>query len=149
MSEIDLIQAYNGSIGLAYTTSTWWLTISTALVVAIYFAARHIPPWLMAVSVVLYAVTALSVLWELHLYSSMATNYAAQLVAIDFAKGHASRFAMDWNLGYVNTYANYGVLVLGSLAAAAFAFVTWRTARHAAGLEKPRFQRQQDRKRDA
>ncbi len=111
MSEIDLIQAYNGTMGLAYTTSTWWLTISTALVVAIYFAARHIPPWLMTVALLLYAITALSVLWELHLYSSMATTYAAQIEAVDLAKGRPSRFAVDWNLGFVNTYANYGVLL--------------------------------------
>lgn len=147
MNEIDLIQANYGAINLAYTTSTWWLTISTALVVATYFAGKHIPRWLFVIALVLYAITAISVLWELNLYSNLAISYSSQLVALDASKGLPSRFEVGWNGGIVNSVANYAVVFLGSLAAAAYSFVVWRAARHAAELEKNRFQR--ERHRDA
>lgn len=149
MTEIDLVQAHYGAINLAYTTSTWWLTISTALVVASYFAGKHIPKWLIAVALLLYAITAVSVLWELNLYSNLAQTYANQLQALDVSRGRPDRFAVAWNGALVNSVANYAVVFLGSVAAAAYSFVVWRTARHAAELEKPRFQGPQDRKRNA
>lgn len=131
MKEIDLIQAYYGAINLAYTASTWWLTVSTALVVATYFAAKHIPGWLFATTIALYALTAVSAIYELIGYSNMAENYGVHLARLQ-VPAHPS---ISEGAGFINASINYAVLVLGSVSAAAFAYVTWRGARKAAAPE--------------
>ena len=128
MSEIDLIQAYFGAINLAYTATTWWLTVSTALVVATYFAAKHIPVWLIAIVLVLYVITAGSVIYELKGYSEMALDYAQRLAVLRGAS-HVIGDEVSRGGGMLNSVANYAVVILGSLSAAAFTFVTWRGAR--------------------
>jgi len=131
MKEIDFIQAYYGAISLAYTASTWWLTVSTALVVATYFAAKHIPGWLFATTIALYALTAISAIYELIGYSNMAENYGVHLAALQAP----AQSAISQGGGFINATINYAVLVLGSVSAAAFAYVTWRGARKAAASE--------------
>lgn len=136
MSEIDLIQAYYGAINLAYTTSTWWLTLSTALVVATYFAGKHIPPWLMIVILLLYATEAFSVIYEVTGYSSLSLEYAQRLAQLRGGSQVLSTSVANGN-GLLNSIANYAVIGLGSLAAAAFSFVTWRGAREEATKPVP------------
>ncbi len=41
MTEIDPSLAVSSRVALAYTSSQWWLTVTTALVIATYLAARH------------------------------------------------------------------------------------------------------------
>ncbi len=41
MKEIDYVQAVATWINLSYTAGQWWITLTTALLVATYFAARH------------------------------------------------------------------------------------------------------------
>lgn len=130
VKEIDLIQAYYGAINLAYTASTWWLTVSTALVVATYFAAKHIPTWLFIMTLVLYALTAVSAIYELVGYSGMAEGYGAQILSL-----HASAMPVTHGAGLINASINYAVLVLGTVSASAFAYVTWRGARKAAASQ--------------
>jgi hypothetical protein len=128
MSESELIQAYYGAINLAYTTTTWWVTISTALVVATYFAAKHIPSWLMLIALALYIVTAISVLYELHGYSDLALDYGQRLAQLHGGNTSFGRDASGVG-GSLNSFAIYAVVMLGSLSATAFSFVTWRAAR--------------------
>jgi hypothetical protein len=128
MNESELVQAYYGAINLAYTTSTWWVTASTALVVATYFAAKHIPTWLIVVILVLYITTAASVLYELHGYNDMATDYGQRLALMRGANKVLGPAAASGG-SLLNAVALYAVIVLGSIAAAAFSFVTWRGAR--------------------
>jgi hypothetical protein len=128
MSEIDLIQAYYGAVNLCYTTTTWWLTVSTALVVATYFAGKHIPAWLIAIVLALYAVNAGSVYFELTGYSNMAVDYAVRISELP-GTHHGVSDEIGLRSGLLNSVANYGVVILGSIAAAAFSFVTWRNAR--------------------
>jgi hypothetical protein len=130
MHEIDLIQAVSIWVNLAYTASQWWITVTTALVVATYFAAKHIPPWLFGLVLLLYLLTAASAVFEVAWYSDLSQNYAQRLaevraanhdVAVDLEPGSV--------LGTVNSFVIYGVFVFGTLAAAAFSFVHWRHAR--------------------
>lgn len=132
MGEIDLIQANYGAINLAYTTSTWWLTISMALVVGAYFAARHIGAWFLTVILSLYLLTAASVIYELHGYSTMAIDYAERLAALRGGAGVVERDVAWRGLGLMNADLNYCVIFLGSVSAAAYTYVTWRGARRAA-----------------
>jgi len=128
MNEIDLIQAYYGAINLAYTASTWWLTLSTALVVATYFAGKHIPPWLMVVILLLYATEAFSVIYEVSGYSNLSLDYAQRLAHLRGASQVMSNDIANGN-GLLNSIANWAVIAFGSLAAAAFSVATWRGAR--------------------
>src|SRR3569832_1409790 len=136
MSEIDLIQAYYGALNLAYTTSTWWVTLSTALVVATYFAGKHIPGWLMVIVLALYITTAGSVMYELRGYSDMALDYGTRLAQMRGAGPVVASLAACAG-GMLNTVANYAVITLGSVCAAAFSFVSWRGARAAATAPIP------------
>ena len=130
MKEIDVVQAYYDAINLAYTASTWWLTISTALVVATYFAAKHIPGWLFAISLVLYALTAASAIFEIRGYSALGEHYAAGIAATFPAWQGSS--AQTYIAAEVNSAVNYAFFVLATISAAAYSFVTWRGARRSA-----------------
>jgi hypothetical protein len=127
MKEIDLIQAYYGAINLAYTAATWWLSISTALVVATYFAAKHIPGWMFVVTIILYAMTATTAVFEVMAYSNIALHYGGRIAATGSAwtVGGASAAI----IGNLDGIANYVVFALGTISAAAYSFVTWRGAR--------------------
>lgn len=131
MSEIDLIQADYGAISLAYTTANWWLTISMALVVATYFAGRHIPAWLLVVVLILYLLTAVSVIFELHAYSNLALDYGERLAALRGGKQIIRRGPL-WGLDFLNANLNYAIIILASISAAGYAYVTWRSARNTA-----------------
>jgi hypothetical protein len=131
MSEAELFQAYYNSIGMAYTSSQWWITVSTALIVATYFAAKHIPHWLFGVIILLYLLSATSAIIETSSYSGIATLYGVRLSQTWSASQTASPFVGGRVGGAINTAANISVLVLGTLAAVAYSFVTWRAARTA------------------
>ena len=130
MSEIDLIQAYFASINLSYVAGQWWIEISTALVVATYFAAKHIPRWLFAMVIALYFLSSFSAIWEVTVYSGMADQYFGRLA--DFrATKHIQQFVPIGgnSIGSINGSINYAVFILGTLSASAYAFVTWRRER--------------------
>jgi len=132
MKEIDLIQAVATWINLSYTAAQWWLTITTALIVATYFAARHIPPWFFALIILLYFLTAVSVVSEFAQYSDLSRDYGTRLTDLR-AAGHVSHAEIDPypDFGHINTLISYVVFIVGSLSAAIFSFIHWRTVRKA------------------
>jgi hypothetical protein len=130
MKEIDLIQTVTDLIGLSYTASQWWVTVTTALVVATYFAARHIKPWFFLVIIVLYAATSASAIFEVALYGDLVQTYAKQLAEFR-ALGHEPRVRVEPG-SYptdINTILNCIVFMLGTASAATYSFVHWRSVR--------------------
>ena len=130
MKEIDYVQAVATWINLSYTAGQWWITLTTALLVATYFAARHIPPWFFALILLLYLLTAVSVISEFAQYSGLSRSYGNRLAEL-LAAGHVSGAKIDpyANFPSVNTLINYTVFILGSISAAIFSFIHWRNAR--------------------
>ena len=130
MKEIDLIQAAVSWINLAYTASQWWLTVTTALVIATFFAAKHIPAWFFAIIALLYTLTSVSVVFEVSEYSELAYSYGVRLTELRVA-GHALGAAAEPSavLRHMNAFLNYSIFVIGSFCAVAFSFVHWRKAR--------------------
>ncbi len=132
MKEADLIQAAVSWINLAYTASQWWLTVTTALVVATYLAAKHIPAWLFALVVFLYVVTAVSVLFEFKEYGDLAYSYGVRLTQLRLANhdlGSNAEPNAIWRL--INAWALYVIIAVGTIVAIAFSFIHWRKARSA------------------
>jgi phosphatidylglycerophosphate synthase len=130
MSEIDLIQAVTGWIGLSYTAAQWWLTVTTALILATYFAAKHVPAWLFSIIIALYAITSMSAIFEVSAYGSLAGSYASRLADIR-AMSHAPLAEVEpashpW---VINGWVNSAVFILGSFSAVSFSFIHWRGAR--------------------
>lgn len=130
MTESELVQASISWISLSYTASQWWLTVTTALIVATYFAAKHIPPWFFAIIILLYAVTALSAIFEVTIYGAIAESYGKRL-AESRTSGHAPRVEVEPGsvLGTINGMVNYAVFILGTFSATTYSFVHWRSAR--------------------
>jgi MFS superfamily sulfate permease-like transporter len=130
VSEIDLIQASATWATLAYTTSQWWVTVTTALVLATYFAAKHIAPWFLGVIFVLYVLTAISVIFELSEYSEVSLSYGIQMTQMRVAH-HEIGTSADANfiLRLINNYINYAIIAIGTFAAIAFSFIHWRKER--------------------
>lgn len=129
MNESELIQAWNGSIALAYTASQWWVTASFALVVSMHFAAKHIPRGLFYTIVVLYLATALSSIYELASYAALSGYYGERLS--EYRAAHHIAYEIRENSVFTifNGLVNYVVLILASVAAVAYSFVAWRAAR--------------------
>jgi len=130
MHEIDLIQAVSIWVNLSYTAAQWWITVTTALVIATYFAARHIPPWFFVLVVLLYILTAASGAFESAWYASYATSYGVQLTQVRVA-AHDVKTDIDPNftLALVDRYANYAVFAVGTFCAVGFSFLHWRFVR--------------------
>ena len=130
MQEIDLIQAVASWIGLSYTAAQWWLTVTTALVVATYLAAKHIPPWFFSVIILLYVITSASAIFEVTVYGDLAESYGRRLADVRSGSDQA-KVAIEPGsaLANVNSLLNYAVFVLGTLSAATYSFVHWRSVR--------------------
>lgn len=130
MKEIDLIQAVATWINLSYTAGQWWITLTTALLVATYFAAKHIPSWLFVVVLVLYLLTAVSVISEFAQYTRLAETYGARLEELR-AGSHVSgsEIVPYRNFANINTLINFAVFILGSFSAAVYSFIHWRNVR--------------------
>jgi hypothetical protein len=130
MKEIDLIQAMASWINLAYTAANWWITVTTALIVATYFAAKHIPAWFFALIVLLYLLTAISVVFEVSDYSVQAYSYGVRLAELRAASHiRLNQLEPGTVLGPINSFVNYAVFVLGSISAVAYSYIHWRRAR--------------------
>jgi hypothetical protein len=130
MTEIDLNQAITSWGSLAYTSSQWWLTVTTALVVATYLAAKHIPAWLFALIALLYALTALSVIFEVSIYSELSYGYGVRLMELRISNHEIGAEAQPGALWrHFNLFLNYAIFAVGSLGALSFSFVHWRKAR--------------------
>jgi len=130
MNELDLNQAVIGWIGLSYTAAQWWLTVTTALILATYFAAKQVPAWLFLIIIVLYLVTATSAILEIYGYISLSDSYSRRLSEIR-STNHAPAAELEPNSGFwnFNGLLNYSVFILGTLAAISFSFIHWRGAR--------------------
>lgn len=130
MSEAELAQSAVAFINLAYTSSQWWLTVTTALIVATYFAAKQIPPWLFALVISLYALTAISVIFEVSEYTQASYSYGARLLDLQLAQ-HV--LGVDGEppliIRMINGYLNYAIFAIGSFCAAAFSFRHWKKTR--------------------
>jgi hypothetical protein len=132
MKEIDLIQATIGWITLSYTAGQWWITVTTALVVATYLAAKHIPAGLFGLVVFLYLLTAVSVLFEFKEYSDLASAYGMRVTEMRIANhdpGATVAPGAVW--GLINSWANYVIIAIGTFGAISFSFIHWRKARSA------------------
>jgi hypothetical protein len=131
MKEMDLIQAAIGFINLSYTAGQWWITVTTALVVATYLAAKHIPAWLFALIALLYVLTAVSVLFEFKEYSDLAVSYGVrmtQLRVLNHDMGTAVEPSAAWR--FTNAWTNYFIIAIGTLVATSFSFLHWRKVRN-------------------
>ncbi|MEI9886201.1 MAG: hypothetical protein WDN08_06805 [Rhizomicrobium sp.] len=132
MKEIDIIQAFASCITLSYTAGQWWITVTTALLVATYFAAKHIRPWFFAAILLLYLFTCLSVVLEEMQYNGLAQDYGVQLVAFRIANHIPDPNIEPFpNYGVFVAFINYAVFILGSFGAATYSFLHWRGARKA------------------
>jgi uncharacterized RDD family membrane protein YckC len=130
MTEIDLSQAVTSWAALAYTSSQWWLTVTTALVIATYLAARHIPAWLFALVALLYVLTAISVIFEVSEYSQLSYSYSMRLTDLRVANHEIGAVSEPSALSrYLNNFLNLSIFAVGSLGALAFSFIHWRKAR--------------------
>ena len=132
MTETDLNQAITAGGSLAYTSSQWWLTVTTALVVATYLAAKHIPAWLFGLIALLYVLTAMSVIFEVSTYSELSYDYGVRLIELRSANHEFGATAMPgafWR--HFNNFIVDAIFVLGSVGAIAFSFIHWRNARKA------------------
>jgi hypothetical protein len=119
------------AIQLAYTTGQWWVTMTTALVVGVFFAGKFIPRWLFVLVLILYALTVYSIIVESAAYDELASDYGASLAALRAAR-HAPAFGtLDPVTGFINEIANYLVYVCGSLGAVAYCITIWRRERGA------------------
>ena len=130
MTEADLNQAITSWGSLAYTSSQWWLAVTTALVVATYLAAKHIPVWLFALIAALYVLTAAAVIFEVSTYSELSYDYGVRLAELRSANhefGAGSLPDAFWR--HFNNFLVDAIFVLGSLGAIAFSFIHWRKAR--------------------
>ena len=130
MTEADLNQAAFNWITLAYTTSQWWLALTTALIVATYFAARHIPPWFFAIIMLLYLLESASVVFEVTAYIQRAYIYGLQLDDLRIA-AHAlgANAEPSAYFKHNNGLLNESIFVIGSFCAIAFSFLHWRHER--------------------
>jgi len=130
MTEIDLNQAITSWGSLAYTSSQWWLTVTTALLVATYLAAKHIPTWLFALIALLYALTAISVIFEVSIYSELSYDYGVRLTELRIANHEIGADAQPAELWrHFDLFLNYAIFAVGSLGALSFSLVHWRKAR--------------------
>jgi hypothetical protein len=132
MTEADLSQISTSWAALAYTSSQWWLTVTTALIVATYLAARHIPRWLMVLIALLYIFTALSVIFEVSEYSELSYSYGMRMTELRVAHheiGAVGEPSALWK--YLNNALNLSIFAIGSLGALAFSFIHWRKERSA------------------
>ena len=130
MQEIDLVQASISWINLSYTAAQWWLAVTTALIVATYFAGKSIPPWFFCIIVLLYILTSMSAVFEVTVYSSMAGAYGRRLADLR-AASHAARVEVEpgSGIGDINGYVNDAVFILGTFSAVTYSFLQWRSAR--------------------
>jgi hypothetical protein len=130
MKEIDLVQAIATWINLSYTAGQWWITVTTGMLVATYFAAKYIPAWFFVIILLLYLLTAASVISEFTQYTQLSQSYGVRLTELR-AAGHVSRPEIDpyANFASINVLVNYAVFVFGSLSAAIYSFLHWRNAR--------------------
>ena len=130
MTEAEMVQASASWIGLAYTASRWWLTITMALLAAIYFAARHIPPWFFCLLVALYTSTAISAIFEDADYSSLANAYGTRL-AEKRLEMHAPRLPIEpaSSINVFNGYLNSALFIAATLCTVAFVFLHWQKER--------------------
>jgi hypothetical protein len=132
MKEIDLIQAVIGWVGLSYTAAQWWLTATTALVVATYLAAKHIKPWFFSIVILLYVTTSASAIFEVTIYADLAESYGRRLTELR-AQSPAPGVGVEPGSfpTNINSLLNYVVFVLGTFSAATYSFIHWQSVRKA------------------
>jgi hypothetical protein len=134
MTEAELLGAMTQETQLAYTTGQWWITMTTAFVVGVFFARRVIPLWLFVLILALYVLTVFSVMVESVAYNQLATEYGNALEAIRVAR-HAPPLiysTLDPVTAFLNLIAIYAVYVGGGLGAIAYCVAIWRKAHHVA-----------------
>jgi len=131
MSEAELMAAMTEATQLVYLCSQWWLTITTALALAIFFAGKLIPRWLFGLILVLYALTVCSVFIEMSTYGLLAADYAARLAeirSIHELETSADR-ALSSALSNVNAVINYVIMTGASIGTVAYCISIWSKAR--------------------
>ena len=129
MTESESMNAMTQAIQLAYTTGQWWLTITTALVVGVFFASKLIPRWLFVLILILYGLTVYSIMVESAGYYELAADYGDSLHVLRAAR-HAPAFGvLDPVTGFLNSIANYLVFACGSVGAVAYCITIWRRAK--------------------
>ncbi len=128
MTDAELYEAMARSIELSYYAGQWWLTISTAFVIAIYFAGKRLNIWVFSVVTLLYASTALSVFLEILGYNRAAAGFGERL-AMTMTDSAIPQFASSAAYPLLTVLTFYSVYVMGTLGVIGFCIVTWREAR--------------------
>ena len=131
MTEAELMTATSQAVQLSYLAGQWWLTITTALVVGIFFAGKLVPRWLFILILALYALTVFSIIVESIGYNYLADHYGTLLAGMRDAKSVAPPMlsALDPVVALLNIAANYLIFIFGSLGAVAYCITIWRIAR--------------------
>ena len=86
MSESELMSAASQALQLSYLVGQWWVTLTTAFVVSIFFGAKMIPRWLFVLIIVLYCMTVFSVIVESLMYGQLAADYMGSLQVLRQAR---------------------------------------------------------------
>jgi hypothetical protein len=132
MTEIDLIQASSIWINLAYAAGQWWITVTTAMVLAVYFAAKQIAPWFLGLIVLLYLLAATSAVFEMSVYTQLALGYGVQVTQMRIAHHELSATVEpSFALRLINGYTNYLIVAIGTFGAIGFSLIHWRKVRAA------------------
>ena len=128
MSEAELANALAQSITLTFSATTWWFSATSALVLASFLGARHIPLWLFLVVMALYAIVIVLTFYQLAAYWQTAAYYFGRLKSWRAEHGVAQQ--PDPVLSQpLAAGLSVAVLVLGCVGAIAFSVLTWRAAR--------------------
>ncbi len=128
MTESELMSAASQAVQLGYLPGQWWVTMTTAFVVGIFFAGKLIPRWLFVLIVALYVLTVISILIESLVFGEMASDYMATLQAMRHAR-NASVGMPNPTLGMLDAIVTYLVFTGGSIGAIAYCTAIWRKER--------------------
>ena len=130
MTEAELMTATSQAIQLSYLAGQWWLTMTTALVVGVFFAGKLVPRWLFVLILALYALTVFSIIVESIGYANLAGHYGTLLGGMRDSKSVAPPLfgALDPVVALINVAANYLIYTFGSLGAVAYCITIWRKA---------------------
>lgn len=132
MSEAELATAAYAILDLTYLHVGWWLTATTALILATYFAGRTLPAWLFAAIILLYVASAFVSIVQ-YGYAVLETRYywnrlLAWRAANDVAQSPVSPNSI---LSAAIIASTFMMLAAGTLIAIAYSFVSWRDSRRA------------------
>ena len=130
MNEAELTNSFTQMCQLGYSAGQWWVTSSTALIIASYLAAKYIPTWLLVLIFVVYGFSAASAVLEFAYYSEMAGYFVARLQ--DFrASSNIAQPTLNTEIwmGLIDMPVLFLTFFLGSVGTIVFSLTHWRRVR--------------------